>query len=60
MLEHQNTLESLLQDRFKGAKSIADLRERLRDIEEELHGVFAEQLSSFADKEKSEQDHHSY
>ncbi|QIZ76122.1 hypothetical protein [Ferrimonas lipolytica] len=60
MLNTDQTLESLLKTRFEDAKSIAELRERLRDIEEEIHLVFAEQLSIFADKEKSEQDHHTY
>ncbi|MBY5979479.1 hypothetical protein [Ferrimonas balearica] len=39
--------ERLLQERFEGAESIADLRERLRDVEEELHSVFASELSRF-------------
>ncbi|WP_028117415.1 hypothetical protein [Ferrimonas senticii] len=60
MTQPNNELQSLLQQRFKDAKSIAELRERLRDIEEELHAAFADELSGFADREKSDIDHHSY
>ncbi len=42
-------LERLLHQRFEGAESIADLRERLRDVEEELHSVFANELSRFVE-----------
>ncbi|MBY5991256.1 hypothetical protein [Ferrimonas balearica] len=47
-------LERLLHERFEGAESIAELRERLRDVEEELHSVFANELSRFIGNAETE------
>ncbi|MBY5920723.1 hypothetical protein [Ferrimonas balearica] len=48
-------LERLLHRRFEGAESIADLRERLRDVEEELHSVFANELSRFVESSDNDE-----
>lgn len=48
METNSTQLSDLLHDHFRNANSIPELRERLRDIEEELHQVFADELSQFA------------
>ncbi len=45
MATQHSELASLLHKHFNDADSIAELRERLRDAEEELHAVFADELS---------------
>ncbi|SDJ67441.1 MULTISPECIES: hypothetical protein [Ferrimonas] len=47
MHSSKSNLNTLLHSRFKDAQNIAELRERLRDIEEELHLVFADELAQF-------------
>ncbi|GAA4878884.1 hypothetical protein [Ferrimonas pelagia] len=47
MAKFDSKLASLLHQQFEDAESIAELRERLRDVEEELHSVFADELSRF-------------
>ncbi|WP_169308277.1 hypothetical protein [Ferrimonas aestuarii] len=48
METNSTQLSDLLHDHFRNANSIPELRERLRDIEEELHQVFADELAQFA------------
>ncbi|GAA5188303.1 hypothetical protein [Ferrimonas gelatinilytica] len=52
MATHHSELASLLHKHFNDADSIAELRERLRDAEEELHAVFADELSRHVKEEE--------
>ncbi|SHI19075.1 hypothetical protein [Ferrimonas marina] len=55
MTTKESQLVALLHERFENAESIAELRECLRDVEEELHAVFADELSRFVSQEQGEQ-----
>ncbi|BDY04774.1 MULTISPECIES: hypothetical protein [Ferrimonas] len=51
-MQSRTELNTLLHRRFKDAQTISELRERLRDIEEELHQVFADELAQFVAPEE--------
>ncbi|WP_169307013.1 hypothetical protein [Ferrimonas sediminicola] len=53
-MQSRTQLNALLHKRFKDAQSISDLRERLRDVEEELHQVFADELAQFITPEEEQ------
>ena len=53
MSKDYTQLAQLLHEQFKNAEDIAELRERLRDVEEELHAVFANELSRFVSNDNS-------